>query len=80
MMNLIQAILAAFLRRPATTDAIVTVLTKTVAKLETHADTTNAKVDAQLAQAGALVDAAMTLKDDVEKARSVAKNLGALLK
>lgn len=79
-MNLLKIIIAAILRRPATTDTIVGALTTTVRKLEAHADVSNDKVNKHLEQAGTLVDTAMALKDDVEKARAVAKNLGALLK
>jgi hypothetical protein len=79
-MNLIFSILKAVLRRPETTEAIVSALTKTVIKLESHADKKHAKVDADLAKASALVDNAMTLKDEANKARAIASNIGALLK
>lgn len=79
-MNLIISIIKAVLRRPETTDAIVGALARTVSKLDSHANRAQAKVDADLAKAGALVDNAMLLKDEAVKARAVASNIGALLK
>lgn len=79
-MNLLKSILIALLRRPATTDTIVGALTKTVTKLEAHANKTASKAEADFKTAGALVDAAMQMKDEVTKARVIAANIGALLK
>ena len=79
-MNLIKTILAAILRRPATTDAITSALTKTVSKLEAHSEATGTKAASALDQAAALVATATAMQEDAKKAAAVAKNLGALFK
>lgn len=80
MKTLIKALFVLFLRQPKTTDAIVSAMTKTVTKLESHADKTEAKVTKTETQVAAMIDTAAKLAEDVAKARAVAKNIGALLK
>jgi hypothetical protein len=80
MTSIIKAILAAILRRPSTTDAITSALTKTVTKLEAHVVKSEVKYSQIENQITALAETGERIAEDAEKARVIAKNLGALFR